>query len=137
MSNRVNLLLAGNLKRTSRLFLATLVAATLGAAAAPALARTSFDIMLNFGPPAVVYEPVPPARVGFVWQPGYWNWVGARHVWVRGYWVPARRGFYYHPYRWVRADGGWYLRRGWWGRDSDHDGIPNGRDRYPHNPYRR
>ena len=37
-------------------------------------------------PPAPQYEVVGVApQPGFVWFPGYWNWVGGQHVWVHGY----------------------------------------------------
>ena len=49
-----------------------LIASALAAAAlvvAPgAQARTDFSI--SIGPPAPVYEPAPPPRVGSVWAPG-------------------------------------------------------------------
>ncbi|WP_277186105.1 YXWGXW repeat-containing protein [Caballeronia sp. BR00000012568055] len=45
-------------------------------------------IIAPTAPPAERYEPVPPPRVGFVWDAGHWNWEG-RYVWVPGHWVAA------------------------------------------------
>lgn len=61
-------------------------------------------IIAPSAPPAVRYEPVPPPRAGFVWDPGHWNWEG-RYVWVPGHWVAAVAGR-----RWV--EGVWSPYRG-------------------------
>lgn len=67
-------------------------------------------------PPAVRVEPVPVARPGWVWSPGYWRWAGRRHVWVAGTWVRARPGYVYHPPVWVQRPGGWVFQGGRWTR---------------------
>src|SRR5262249_3065602 len=132
-------------------------ALTLGMAAiAPtqALAQVGVSLVIGNAPPPPRFESVPPARVGYVWAPGYWNWDGYRHVWVGGHWMPERRGYRYHPAEWVRVDNGWRLQQGGWntyyespryveapryyeqhryyrdGRyhDRDHDGVPDRRD---------
>ena len=89
---------------------------------------------------------MPPARAGYVWQPGFWEWRGDRHYWRKGYWVRERPGYYWHPSRWERMDGRWVLRQGGWYReryayydgnrgrggprgDRDRDGVPNRYDR--------
>jgi hypothetical protein len=113
-------------------------AATLGAAAFPAAARTSVDLYVNVGPPpAPLYEVVPAPRVGFTWIPGYWVWLGHRHVWVMGHYVWARPGYVYHTPHWYERGGRWYVAQGGWRpHDADGDGVPNHRDRAPNNPYR-
>jgi hypothetical protein len=122
--------------RTQKLFLAGLVAATLGSIAIPAAARTNVDLYLNVGPPPLRYEVVPAPRYGYVWAPGYWHWTGHRHLWVAGHWVRHRPGYYYEPARWVDYDGRWRYRSPYWRPwDRDGDGVPNRYDRAPDNPY--
>jgi hypothetical protein len=54
---------------------------------------------------------------GWVWQPGYYDYVGGRHVWTHGAWVEGRAGYHWVPHTWVHEGGGWRLREGYWGRD--------------------
>lgn len=103
----------------------------------------SAQIYLEFAPPAPRHEVIPRHRPGYVWQEGYWDWRGQRHVWVRGHWVRERPGMYWHPSRWVEYNGRWYFERGRWDReryarwddrrgprgDRDRDGVPNRFDR--------
>lgn len=125
------------LKRTW--LLAGIATAWVGIAPLPAAADVS--VFLDVAPPAPRYEVIPAPRAGYVWQPGYWDWRGSRHVWVRGHWVRERPGMYWHPNRWEHRDGRWYLERGRWDRqrwadnrhygrrDRDRDGVPNRYDR--------
>lgn len=53
---------------------------------------------------------------GWVYQNGYWDWVGGKHVWVQGAWVEPRPGYRWEPHVWVREGGGWRLREGYWVR---------------------
>jgi hypothetical protein len=120
---------------TKRLLVSVLFAAgTIGAVVAPlpAMAATSFDIQLNFGPPAPRYEVVPAPRAGYVWSPGHWQWNAGsyRHVWVQGHWERSRVGYAYRMPRWVEREGRWYYEAPRWDRDGD--GIPN---RYDATPY--
>ena len=118
-----------------KLIIGSLVAAALGAVALPAAARSNVEFYVNVAPPPVYYEPVPVARAGWVWVPGFWDWRHERHHWVRGHWVRERPGHYYAPARWVAYDGRYYYHRpGWRVRDSDGDGVPNAYDRAPYNP---
>ena len=116
-----------------KMILGSLVAATLGGASIPAMARTSVDFYVNIGPPPAYREYVPAVRPGFVWVPGFWDWHRGRHHWVAGHWVRARSGYYYAPTRWYERGGRYYLDRGGWRRgprgDRDRDGIPNRFDR--------
>jgi len=95
--------------------LAALVA---GATLAPAVSAARVDVDINFAPPAPIYEPVPPLRVGFVWAPGYWEYSdhGRRHHWVQGHWIPERRGYAWVPHRWEEHDGRWHFEDGHWQR---------------------
>jgi hypothetical protein len=139
-----------------KLLLGAAIASTLGAAALPA--QADVDISLNFGPPTVRYERVPAPRAGYVWAPGFWDYRGHNHVWVKGHWVRARPGFVYYAPEWRHDGSRWHLQREYWGpaerhvyrsgdrdrdgipnrsdRDRDGDGVPNSRDSYPDNPRR-
>lgn len=98
--------------------LLALVLAAAGTVAMPqaAMARTYVGVSIGVPPP-------PPPRVervvvrpGYVWAPGYWRWNGARHVWVGGYWMPARAGYRYAPPHWVHTGPAWTFRAGYWHR---------------------
>lgn len=102
---------------------------------APLPAMAAVDVFVNNAPPPPRVERVPGDRRGYAWAPGYWNWQGRRHVWVKGHWVRARPGYAYRPHAWVERDGRWQLQRGRWDRDGD--GVPDSRDRHPNNPNRR
>ena len=129
-----------------KVMIGILVAASMGSIAAPAVAKSSFDVFVNFAPPASRYEHVPGPRIGFVWTPGYWDWRGNSYVWISGNYVRERPGYYWHAPQWVRNDRGWYSQPGRWdrsqpvyyrhgARDNDRDGIPNYRDRTPNGRY--
>ena len=121
---------------TKKIFVSALLAAgILGAAATPLPSMAAVEVYVHTAPPPPREERVPAARHGYVWTPGYWNWQGKKHVWVKGSYVRERRGYTYHPHEWVERDGRWQLQRGRWDRDGD--GIPNDRDRHPDNPNRR
>ncbi|HEY8096221.1 MAG TPA: YXWGXW repeat-containing protein [Methylobacter sp.] len=82
---------------------------------AQAIARPNVDIIIG-APPPPRYERVPPARHGYVWVNGYWNWNGHRHVWIGGHWERVRSGYNYHHPEWREGPHGWYLERGRWDR---------------------
>ena len=115
--------------------IAALFASSVTAFALPAAA----EIYVNIAPPAPRYEVVPAPRHGYVWAPGYWDWRGSRHVWVKGHWEREHHGMYWHPSRWTERDGHYVLEKGRWDRerfaenhgrgDRDHDGVPNRYDR--------
>jgi hypothetical protein len=89
------------------------LAVALAAAATPAVSQAETYVVVTppdrvYAPPPQ-YEPVPAAREGYVWTPGYWRDDGDRQVWIAGHWV---------------ADGRYYVRRDrdreeehrWWRR---------------------
>jgi YXWGXW repeat-containing protein len=53
----------------------------------------------------------------YIWESGYWAWVGDRHEWVGGHWAKARPGRHWVAHTWVRQGDGWHLRPGHWERD--------------------
>lgn len=113
---------------------ALFAAGVLGAVAMPLPSAAAVTIYANIAPPADRYELVPVERRGYLWSPGYWNYRGNKHVWVRGSQVRVRDGYSYEPNRWVERDGRWNLERSRWNqsrRDNDGDGIPNRRDPTP------
>jgi hypothetical protein len=111
-------------------------------------------LTVRFAPPAPRHEPMPVARRGFEWAPGFWNWNGRRHVWTKGHWERARTGYALHAPSWERSDGNWRMNQGGWqkisrdrdnnrsrnrdrDRDRDRDGVPNRADNHPNNSMRR
>ncbi len=120
---------------------ALFAAGMLGAVATPLPSVAAVDVYVNIGPPPERFERVPEPRRGYIWSPGYWDWRGSHHVWVKGASVREREGYSYQPHRWVEHDGRWNLERSRWsqarGRDSDGDGIPDRLDNHPNNPNRR
>ena len=79
-----------------------------------ALAQVGLNIVIGNAPPPPRFESVPPARQGYVWAPGYWNWEGDHHVWIGGHWEGARNGQQYRHSEWVQENNGWRLDRGGW-----------------------
>lgn len=124
------------MKNRNVLVSALFAAGIMGAVAAPLPSMAAVDVYANTGPPPDRHEVVPGPRHGYVWSPGYWDWRGNRHVWMKGRSVRERSGYAYEPHRWVESDGRWNLQRARWNqtrnRDSDGDGIPNRRDPTPH-----
>ena len=76
-------------------------------------------VYLSIGtpPPAVIVEPVPEPRTGYVWADGYWRWNGHKHVWVKGHWVKAKHGHRYVRDEWVEDHGRWVFHPGYWERE--------------------
>lgn len=75
------------------------------------------SVALDVAPPPSRDEPVPEPRAGYVWVPGYWDWVNERYFWVAGRWFPERRGYHWLRHRWIFREGRWYLATGGWMAD--------------------
>lgn len=88
----------------------------LGSALTPLVSSAQIGVDITVAPPAPQVEVVPAPRAGYVWAPGYWNWVGGRHVWVGGHWIGARPGYRWVPDAWVRHGDRWHYARGHWAR---------------------
>ena len=116
--------------------MALAVAAALGALALPVQAQDA-TVYFDIAPPPLRVETVPAPRSGYFWAPGYWELREGRHVWRAGHWERERQGYTYVPPTWVQRDNRWYFAPGRWAnRDDDGDGVRNGLDRAPNNPYR-
>jgi hypothetical protein len=87
-----------------------------GAMAAPTLASAAINVDIDVAPPVAQVETVPGPRAGYVWAPGYWEWRGHSHVWMRGHWIHERRGYHWVPDAWVQAGPHWHHARGHWER---------------------
>ena len=96
-----------------RVLLALSIALAALGTALPASAQVS--VYARFGPPAPVYEAVPPARPGYVWIAGSYDWVGGRYVWTRGHYMrrPYAGAVWVAP-RWEA--GAHRYHRGYWRR---------------------
>ena len=116
-----------------KILVAAILAGSIGSIATPA----SAVVYVRVAPPEPRVEVLPAPRRGYAWSAGHWEWKNRKHVWVAGSWVRERRGYRYNQPAWAERDGRWYMTRGNWARgDNDGDGVPNGRDRAPNNPYR-
>jgi hypothetical protein len=103
------------MKNTGKAFLAGLLIAG-SALVAPAVVSAGVVVDVDVAPPALRVEPVPPARAGFVWAPGFWDYRGHGHVWVGGRWLPERRGWHWVPDHWDQAGPHWHHSPGYWAR---------------------
>ncbi len=66
-------------------------------------------------PPPQVEVQGNPLQPGQVWAPGYWQWMGGRHVWQPGHWVmPPQQGMVYDAPRWENRSGRWAFNEGRW-----------------------
>jgi hypothetical protein len=96
-----------------------LAVALAGSFAVPLLAQAAVNIDVDIAPPAAIVEDAP-VREGFVYTPGYWQWDEARHhhVWVKGDYVPARRGEHWVGHEWREQNGRYHFNEGHWERDK-------------------
>src|SRR5260221_8810448 len=98
-----------------KLLLGALATASIGML--PLAASADVGFYVDVAPPATRYEVVPAPRTGYVWVPGFWDWRGNHHVWIRGRWERERSGYYWHPNRWEQREGRWAFERGRWDRE--------------------
>lgn len=140
----------------SKWIAAAALAAGIASVSGTAQAVTA-SVFVQLAPPAPRYEVAPPARYGYVWVPGHWQWQGHGHVWVDGHYLRERPGHHYSRPQWQRYGDRWAYTPGGWvhaqygheggyggyydpyrrgnghgysrGRDRDRDGIPDRHDR--------
>ena len=93
-----------------------LLCLTLGisAALAPSIGSARVYLDVDIAPPAPREEVVLAPRAGYVWRPGYWNWSGPRHVWVRGRNMRERHGHHWVDDRWEQRGTRWHREAGHW-----------------------
>ncbi len=74
------------------------------------------QVAIRIGPPAPIREAVPPPpHPGWVWQPGYHRWDGARYVWSPGvYAEPPRPHARWVPGHYDHRNGGYFWVEGHW-----------------------
>jgi hypothetical protein len=95
-----------------------LAVALAGSLAAP-LAVQAADIYVDVAPPAPMVENST-VREGYVFTPGYWQWnePSHKHVWVKGDYVPARKGEHWVAHEWREQNGRYQFNEGHWERDK-------------------
>jgi WXXGXW repeat (2 copies) len=93
-----------------------LAQAALVAAGAITVATASAQVVVVApnAPPAMRYEPVPPARAGYVWDRGHWRWDHGQYVWNPGHWQAERIGYHWIPGHWIARGGAWRWAPGHW-----------------------
>jgi hypothetical protein len=89
-----------------------------GGAAPPPVAN---DDRPRQPPPPPRSDPKEPARAGFVWIDGEWDWRGGKYEWVAGHWERERANKRWRPSRWEQRDGAWTRTPGDW---EDGGGSP-------------
>jgi hypothetical protein len=88
----------------------------LGALANPRMAVAANEIVTDVPPPADRAEHAPPARDGYAWAPGHWEWNSRSYVWVSGTWIVERRAAHWVADRWEAAGPKWRYIPGHWER---------------------
>ncbi len=94
-------------------------------AATLALSLTVAACYVAPAPVAVgTYQPVPPLQqevippapsTTVVWEPGHWNWNGARYVWVPGHYLErTAAGEHWVHGHWAQRNGVWEWMPGHW-----------------------
>ncbi|MBC8640090.1 YXWGXW repeat-containing protein [Caballeronia sp. EK] len=89
------------MKTSLRTLLAQTALVVAGAITVTAASAAEFVIVAPSAPPAPRYEAAPPARAGYVWDRGHWNWEHGRYVWAGGHWEAERVGHRWVPGEWV------------------------------------
>lgn len=65
-------------------------------------------------PPPVRVENPGPARRGYVWIEGNWQWANNNYEWVPGHWERSKAGHRWQPVRWQQNNGVWIRIEGSW-----------------------
>ena len=82
--------------------------------AAASVSLAAAEIISESAPPAPKVEIMPPARDGYVWSPGHWEWSGHSYYWIGGSWVVQRRGAHYVPSSWEQRGAQWHFVKEHW-----------------------
>jgi hypothetical protein len=89
---------------------------TVGAVVMPKWAPAGTEIVTDAPPPPDRVEHAPPARDGYVWGAGHWEWNGRSYVWSSGTWIPERRAAHWVIDRWEQVGAHWHYVAGHWER---------------------
>jgi WXXGXW repeat (2 copies) len=89
---------------------------TMASALAPTVGISGVNVDIDVAPPAPQVEVAPPPRPGMVWAPGFWEWHGHNHVWVRGHWLSERPGMRWEADRWEQRGPHYHYVPGHWTR---------------------
>lgn len=65
-------------------------------------------------PPAVRVENPGPARGGYVWMRGNWQWSNNQYEWVPGHWERERAGYQWYDGEWRQQNNQWVWFQGEW-----------------------
>ena len=90
-----------------------LAVALAGSFAVPlSVQAASATLEVDIAPPAPVVEQTT-IREGYVYTPGYWRYEepSHKHVWIKGEYVPERRGEHWVAHEWRENDPGGKIRR--------------------------
>ncbi|MGA2551748.1 MAG: hypothetical protein ABSF50_16490 [Burkholderiaceae bacterium] len=107
---------AGIVRRAVPSLILGAVLAVGGLAVATSAWSAVVGIDIDVAPPPPRYEPVPAVPPGYVWAPGYWEWVHGTHVWRRGHLVAGRPGYHWVPDHWEDRGGRHHYEPGRWER---------------------
>lgn len=103
------------------IFRKTLLAvAVAGSFALPvAVNAAGISVDIDVAPPAPIHEQLAP-RAGYVVSPGYYRFDDEhhKHVWVKGDYLPERRGEHYVAPQWREHEGRYHFDEGRWDRDK-------------------
>jgi len=79
----------------------------------------SATLEVDVAPPAPVVEQTT-IREGYVYTPGYWRYEepSRKHVWIKGEYVPERRGEHWVAHEWRENNGRYVFSEGRWERDK-------------------
>jgi hypothetical protein len=97
-----------------------LAVALAGSFAVPFAARAaSVNIDVDVAPPPAMVEQST-VRQGYVYTPGYWRWdePSRHHVWIKGDYVPERRGEHWVAHEWREQNGRYHFNEGHWEHDK-------------------
>ena len=97
-----------------------LAVALAGSFAVPlSVQAASATLEVDIAPPAPVVEQTT-IREGYVYTPGYWRYEepSRKHVWIKGEYVPERRGEHWVAHEWRESNGRYVFNEGRWEKDK-------------------
>jgi WXXGXW repeat (2 copies) len=80
-------------------------------------AASAAEVVVRIAPPPPVHVGVIGVAPGpgYIWTPGYHEWVGSRYMWHEGVWaLPPRPHAHWVEHRWEHRNGGYVFVRGHW-----------------------